>query len=80
MYNTGVTPLALGVGAGATLPFLEMSPFWLALATFALVSCASAVNRIIPRLIAGGQDWDPSKTRDEKQLATNRTRIDSPLN
>jgi hypothetical protein len=78
MYNTGVTPLALGVGAGAALPFLDMSPFWLALATFALVACASAINRIVPRLIVGGQDWDPSKTRGEHRPGS--TRIDPPLN
>ena len=73
MYNSGVTPLALGVGAGATLPFLDMSPFWIALAMFALIACASAVNRILPRLIVEGQDWDPSKTRGEDRLAAPRS-------
>jgi hypothetical protein len=27
------------------------------LAAFALFACASAVNRVIPRLIVEGQDW-----------------------
>ena len=72
MYNAGVTPLALGVGAGVALPFLDMSPFWIALATFALIACASAVNRILPRLIVGGQEWDPSKTRGEHRLGASR--------
>jgi hypothetical protein len=58
MYHaSGVVPLAAGVGAGASLPFLEMSPLWLALAVFALIACASAINRILPRIVVEGQDW-----------------------
>jgi hypothetical protein len=52
MYNLGVAPVAMGVGAGATLPFLEMSPFWVVLATFALVACASAIRRVLPKIVA----------------------------
>jgi len=55
MYNLGVAPVAMGVGAGATLPFLQMSPFWAVLATFALVACASAIRRVLPRIVADGQ-------------------------
>jgi hypothetical protein len=35
-----------------------MSPLWLALAAFALIACASAINRIIPRIVVEGQDWN----------------------
>lgn len=54
MYNLGVAPVAMGVGAGATLPFLQMSPFWAVLATFALVACASAIRRIVPKIVTDG--------------------------
>ena len=51
MYNAGaITPMAMGIGAGASLPFLEMSPLWMVLAVFALIACASAINRVLPRL------------------------------
>jgi hypothetical protein len=51
MYNTGViTPMSsMGLSAGVSLPFLEMSPLWMALALFALIACASAIKRILPR-------------------------------
>jgi hypothetical protein len=55
MYNLGVAPVAMGVGAGATLPFLDMSPFWAVLATFALVACASAVRRVLPKIVVEGR-------------------------
>jgi putative flippase GtrA len=64
MYNNGIAPLGMGVGAGVALPFLEMSPLWAALATFALIACASAVNRILPRVIVEGQDWPGPKQRN----------------
>lgn len=57
MYNSALTPGAMGVGAGASLPFLEMSPLWWILAAFAVIACISAVNRVLPRMIVEGQDW-----------------------
>jgi hypothetical protein len=56
MYNIGVAPVAMGMGAGATLPFLEMSPFWVVLATFALIACASAIRRVLPKIVVDDQD------------------------
>jgi hypothetical protein len=60
MYDKGSAPLGMGLGTGSTLPFLDMSLLWLALATFALIACLSAVNRIWPRVMAHGQYWSPS--------------------
>jgi hypothetical protein len=58
MYSTAsVTPLAMGIGSGSILPLLGMQPLWAVLAAFALFACASAVKRVIPRLIVEGQDW-----------------------
>ena len=64
MYNNGIAPLGMGVGAGVTLPFLEMSLLWVALATFALIACASAVNRTLPKFIVKGQDWPEPKQQN----------------
>jgi hypothetical protein len=64
MYNNGMAPLGVGVGAGVALPFLEMSLLWVTLATFALIACASAVYRIVPRVIVEGQDWPGPKQRN----------------
>jgi len=50
MYNTdAIAPMSMGISAGASLPFLDMSPFWIVLALFALIACASAIRRILPR-------------------------------
>lgn len=66
MYNFGVAPVAMGVGAGATLPFLEMSPFWLVLATFALVACASAIRRIAPKIVIEDRGHPAAVQRDRR--------------
>ncbi|RTL63947.1 MAG: hypothetical protein EKK42_26995 [Pseudonocardiaceae bacterium] len=60
MYNSALTPGAMGVGAGASLPFLEMSPLWWVLAAFAVIACISAINRVLPRMVVEGQDWQGS--------------------
>ena len=75
MYHAnGVVPLAAGIGAGASLPFLEMSPLWLALALFALIACASAINRILPRILVEGQDWKGGNdvSADQPEIAPRR--------
>ncbi|GAA4850430.1 hypothetical protein ACFQ34_26635 [Pseudonocardia benzenivorans] len=70
MYNTGaLTPAAMGVGAGASLPFLEMSPLWWVLAAFALIACGSAVLRVLPRMVVEGQDWPGSRSAEAARQA-----------
>ncbi|MDD7941453.1 hypothetical protein PHK61_23810 [Actinomycetospora lutea] len=66
MYNFGVAPLAMGVGAGASLPFLEMSPFWVVLATFALVACGSAIRRVLPRIVVADPAVPAPAERDRR--------------
>jgi hypothetical protein len=66
MYNFGVAPVAMGVGAGATLPFLEMSPFWIVLATFALVACASAIRRVLPKIVVEDRGHQAPVQRDRR--------------
>ena len=63
MYNANIAPIGMGVGAGAALPFSGMSGFWVILAVFALIACASAINRIVPRIVIEGQDWTGSRQK-----------------
>jgi|tagenome__1003787_1003787.scaffolds.fasta_scaffold20019543_2 hypothetical protein len=75
MYHNSIVPMGMGVGAGMTLPFLDMSPLWASMAAFALLATASAVNRIVPRLAPEGQDWSAraQPTRPRKSGDHGRT-------
>jgi hypothetical protein len=56
MYNNvNVAPMAMGIGGGSIPLLFGMQPVWAVLAAFAIVACASAVNRILPRMIVERQ-------------------------
>jgi hypothetical protein len=58
MYNTNISPIGMGIGAGAGVPLSGISSFWIVLAFWALIACGSALNRIVPRVGMRVQDLD----------------------